>query len=228
MILKTKLYPPQARVELISRPRLIELFNQGVAKRLTLVSAPAGYGKSTLLGAWIRQAEVPVGWVSLDETDQDLVRFLTYFIAALQENEIYMADTLRLLGRLEEALSAYLSGYRYLQQAEALARKYNLEKERRQITKEIASLDFKPDTTRQTQTVIPPAAAQRSRLIEPLTERELNILRMLNTDLTGPEIAQELYVALSTVRFHTKNIYAKLGVSNRMAAVNQAKEFGLL
>ena len=60
-------------------------------------------------------------------------------------------------------------------------------------------------------------------LIEPLSERELEVLRLLGTDLTGPEIARELMVSLNTVRTHTKNIYSKLGVNNRRAAVRRAE-----
>ena len=64
-------------------------------------------------------------------------------------------------------------------------------------------------------------------LIEPLSERELEVLRLLKTDLKGPEIAHELMVSLSTVRTHTQNIYAKLGVNNRRAAVRRAEELNL-
>jgi LuxR family maltose regulon positive regulatory protein len=64
-------------------------------------------------------------------------------------------------------------------------------------------------------------------LIEPLSERELDVLRLLGTDLGGPEIARELIVSLSTVRTHTRNIYAKLGVNNRRAAVRRAAELDL-
>ncbi len=64
-------------------------------------------------------------------------------------------------------------------------------------------------------------------LIEPLSERELDVLRLLGTDLDGPEIARELVVSLNTVRTHTKNIYAKLGVNNRRAAVRRARELDL-
>ena len=64
-------------------------------------------------------------------------------------------------------------------------------------------------------------------LIEPLSERELDVLRLLGTDLGGPEIARELVVSLNTVRTHTKNIYAKLGVNNRRAAVRRAAELDL-
>jgi LuxR family maltose regulon positive regulatory protein len=64
-------------------------------------------------------------------------------------------------------------------------------------------------------------------LIDPLSERELDVLRLLGTELDGPAIARELMVSLNTVRTHTKNIYAKLGVTNRRAAVRRAAELGL-
>jgi LuxR family maltose regulon positive regulatory protein len=64
-------------------------------------------------------------------------------------------------------------------------------------------------------------------LIDPLSERELDVLRLLGTELDGPAIARELMVSLSTVRTHTKNIYAKLAVTNRRAAVRRAAELGL-
>jgi len=65
-------------------------------------------------------------------------------------------------------------------------------------------------------------------LIEPLSERELEVLRLLRTELNGPEIARELTVSLNTMRTHTKNIYNKLGVNNRRAAVRRAEELDLL
>jgi len=68
----------------------------------------------------------------------------------------------------------------------------------------------------------------RQGLIEPLSERELDVLRLLGSDLDGPDIARELVVSLSTVRTHTRSIYAKLGVNNRRAAVRRAEELDLL
>jgi LuxR family maltose regulon positive regulatory protein len=65
-------------------------------------------------------------------------------------------------------------------------------------------------------------------LIEPLSERELDVLRLLGTELDGPAIARELMVSLNTVRTHTKHIYAKLAVTNRRAAVRRAQELDLL
>ncbi len=61
-----------------------------------------------------------------------------------------------------------------------------------------------------------------------LSQRELDVLRLLNTELSGPEIARELVVALSTVRTHTKRIYSKLNVTNRRAAVKRAAQLNLI
>ena len=65
-------------------------------------------------------------------------------------------------------------------------------------------------------------------LIEPLTERELEVLRLLGTYLKGPEIARELTVSLNTLHTHTKNIFSKLGVNNRQAAIRRAEQLDLL
>jgi LuxR family maltose regulon positive regulatory protein len=65
-------------------------------------------------------------------------------------------------------------------------------------------------------------------LVDPLSARELDVLRLLGSDLDGPDIARELFVSLNTVRTHTKAIYTKLGVNNRRAAVRRAEELDLL
>jgi LuxR family maltose regulon positive regulatory protein len=72
------------------------------------------------------------------------------------------------------------------------------------------------------------AAAARQPLVEPLSDRELDVLRLLSSDLDGPDIARELTVSLNTLRTHTRSIYAKLGVNSRRAAVRQAAELDLL
>jgi len=85
-ILATKLYIPPSRRRVVVRPRLIERLNEGLVAgtKLTLVSAPAGFGKTTLIGEWVAGCGRPVAWLSLDEGDSDPRRFLTYLIAALQ------------------------------------------------------------------------------------------------------------------------------------------------
>ncbi len=73
-----------------------------------------------------------------------------------------------------------------------------------------------------------PAAPTAQPLIEPLSEREHEVLRLLHSELSGPQIARELMISLNTLRTHTKNIYGKLGVNNRIAALRRAAELGLL
>ncbi len=68
----------------------------------------------------------------------------------------------------------------------------------------------------------------KSEMVEPLSERELEVLRLLRSELSGPEISRELMVSLSTLRTHTQNIYAKLGVNNRRAATRRAIELNLM
>ena len=83
-ILATKLYIPPPRAKIVLRPRLIEQLNEGLDCKLTLISAPAGFGKTTLVSEWIASCGRPVAWLSLDEGDNEPTRFLTYLIAALQ------------------------------------------------------------------------------------------------------------------------------------------------
>jgi LuxR family maltose regulon positive regulatory protein len=84
-LLATKLYLPPVRSELVSRPRLIERLSAGVDCKLTLVSAAAGFGKTTLVAEWLDRVEYPCTWLSLDQGDNDPVQFMTYLIAALQK-----------------------------------------------------------------------------------------------------------------------------------------------
>ena len=86
-LLQTKLYIPRSQPNLISRPRLIKHLEDGLSRKLTLVSSPAGFGKTTLLSEWIHKCERPTAWISLDQGDNDPSRFLKYFITALQKNE---------------------------------------------------------------------------------------------------------------------------------------------
>jgi LuxR family maltose regulon positive regulatory protein len=83
-ILATKLYIPPSRPNLVLRPHLIERLNEGLHSKLTLISAPAGFGKTTLVSEWLAGCGRPVAWLSLDEGDNDPARFLAYFIASLQ------------------------------------------------------------------------------------------------------------------------------------------------
>ena len=93
-LLATKLYPPPLRSELVSRHRLIEKLNQGLYRKLTLISAPAGFGKTTLIGEWLgaiqkefkneNQPIYKTAWFSMDKDDNEETRFLNYFVTAIK------------------------------------------------------------------------------------------------------------------------------------------------
>jgi LuxR family transcriptional regulator, maltose regulon positive regulatory protein len=86
-LLTSKLYIPPLRPSLVPRPRLIQVLNEGLQmkKRLTLVPAPAGFGKTTLMVDWLKQIDVPVARLFLDEADNGLPRFLAYLAAAFPQ-----------------------------------------------------------------------------------------------------------------------------------------------
>ena len=92
-LLQAKLYIPPVRPELVPRPRLIERLNAGLDRKLTLISAPAGFDKSTLVSEWVLDCGRPVGWLSLDEGDNDFAHFVTHFIAALQRVKPGLGET---------------------------------------------------------------------------------------------------------------------------------------
>src|ERR671916_3026941 len=83
-ILATKLYVPPPQPRVVLRPRLTERLNEGLHRRLTLISAPAGFGKTTLVSGWLAGCQRPAAWLSLDEGDNDPARFLIYLVAALR------------------------------------------------------------------------------------------------------------------------------------------------
>ena len=83
-ILATKLYLPPLRPNVVSRPRLLDRLNEGLHNKLALISAPAGFGKTTLVSQWLAGCGRPAAWLSLDEGENDPARFLTYLVAAVQ------------------------------------------------------------------------------------------------------------------------------------------------
>ena len=83
-ILATKLYIPRLRPNVVIRLRLLDRLNEGLHSNLTLISAPAGFGKTTLVSQWLEGIGRPAAWLSLDEGENDPARFLTYLVAAVQ------------------------------------------------------------------------------------------------------------------------------------------------
>jgi LuxR family maltose regulon positive regulatory protein len=98
-ILRTKLHRPPAPGDYVHRARLSEYLDQQLERPLTLVSAPAGYGKSILVSSWLDTSRRPGAWYSLDEQDNDLRRFLSYFLSAVQT--VFPAPGLETLSMLK-------------------------------------------------------------------------------------------------------------------------------
>src|SRR6266516_3740614 len=92
-LLSTKLHAPRPRTHLVLRAHLVRQLQQGMARSLTLVSAPAGFGKSTLLAQWLMESSIPVAWLSLEADDNDPTRFLSYLITALQTRDAQLGMT---------------------------------------------------------------------------------------------------------------------------------------
>ena len=105
-ILVTKLYIPPPRSKIVLRPRLIERLNEGLlaSRKLIFISAPAGFGKTTLISEWAAESVQPVAWLSLDEGDNDPICFLTYLTAALQMITPNIGS--RLLGMIQSPQSS--------------------------------------------------------------------------------------------------------------------------
>ncbi len=104
LLVTTKICAPRLRPDLVSRPHLIERLRAGLHCPLTLVSAPAGYGKTTLLAGLANNVDLPVAWLSLDEGDNDPVRFWTHFISALQTKQPHIGNTVLQMLRSPEFL----------------------------------------------------------------------------------------------------------------------------
>jgi len=92
LLLSTKITIPRTQLKLVERPHLVAQLNSGLRRRLTLVSAPAGFGKTTLVAAWADGLDVPTAWLSLDDGDNDPVRFLSYLIAAFDHADAGLFD----------------------------------------------------------------------------------------------------------------------------------------
>lgn len=96
-LLATKLHVPRPRPHQVQRARLIQRLQQGMERTLTLISAPAGFGKTTLLANWLASSAIPVAWFSLEPQDNEPTRFLSYLIAALQTHNPRLGKTAQAL-----------------------------------------------------------------------------------------------------------------------------------
>ncbi|MBO0790969.1 MAG: transcriptional regulator, partial [Ktedonobacteraceae bacterium] len=105
LLFSTRLQVPHPKARLVSRPHLVEQLQQGRERGLTLISAPAGFGKTTLLSQWLAQSSRPVAWLSLEAQDNDPTRFFSSLIAALQTGDLRLGSTALALLQTGEPLS---------------------------------------------------------------------------------------------------------------------------
>jgi LuxR family transcriptional regulator, maltose regulon positive regulatory protein len=96
-LLATKIHFPRPRSHLMHRPRLTQRLQQGMRRALALISAPVGFGKSTLLSDWLTAGSIPVAWLSLDPQDNEPVRFLSYLLAAVQAYDPHLMSGVQVL-----------------------------------------------------------------------------------------------------------------------------------
>src|SRR5512134_2077204 len=92
-LLHTKLMPPRLHTALIPRDDLLSRLDAGLTKKLTVVAAPTGYGKTTLVSQWIATRNFSSAWVTLDENDNDPSRFWTYLVTALRTIDLALGKT---------------------------------------------------------------------------------------------------------------------------------------
>ncbi len=112
ILIHTKLMPPRVNNTLIDRPRLWEKLDLGLQRKLSLVSAPAGYGKTMLVSAWLPDVSRPAAWISLDENDNDLMLFLRYVVSAIRSLfPAACADTLQLIQAGQSLPPGYLAAH---------------------------------------------------------------------------------------------------------------------
>jgi LuxR family maltose regulon positive regulatory protein len=102
----TKLHLPSTRSPLVQRKHLLEKLNQGFSSKLILISAAAGFGKTTILSEWVQQVKLPIAWLSLDERDNDPTRFWLYFVTALQQGVPHLGKATLAMLRSAESSSA--------------------------------------------------------------------------------------------------------------------------
>lgn len=93
-IINTKLYMPRDKGTLVVRPGLVQHLNSGIENKLTLVSASAGFGKTTLLTQWLKDVDRSIAWISLDSSDSNIFRFLSYVVSSLQKITPSIDDSL--------------------------------------------------------------------------------------------------------------------------------------
>lgn len=223
-LLTTKLVAPQLPLALVSRPHLLTELDATPVHRLVLLSASVGFGKTTLLSAWARQSNSRVAWLTLDEQDNDPIRFWSYMIAAFRKADLPVGEaTLALLQsphplQLPDALTSLINELADLEQETTLILDdYHVIRDQTIHESLQFLLDHLPPRLRLllASRVDPPLALARRRARGQVVE-----IRDADLRLNSEE----------TTRFLTQvaNILSKLGAENRTQAIAYARSRSLL
>jgi LuxR family maltose regulon positive regulatory protein len=191
----------------------------------------------THLDEYIIYVRVLIAQGQLDQADDLLSRMLEMaekaeWMGKVIEILVLQALAFQAQGRSDSALSS-LERALILAEPEGYIRTFADEGEpMAHLLRHAASRDFATEYVGKLLGVFEPSVSEQQSsttkmLLEPLSERELEVLCLLKTDLSGPEIAGQLSIALTTMRFHTRNIYSKLNVNNRRGAIRKAEELKL-
>jgi ATP/maltotriose-dependent transcriptional regulator MalT len=206
-LLATKLHLSPPRSNMVACSQVLGTLDEGLSNPLILVSAPAGFGKTTLLGQWIATRGLRCAWLSLDPADNEPIRFCT----SISGSHRYVLD------RWPDTAQAFLLW------TSVPERLYDRFAEPLRACLQQAQLDSLPQLHR--------GAAEwceRHGQVEPLSEREVDVLRLVSQGFSNEQIAEQLIIAIGTVKAHVHHIYGKLEVSGRVQALVRARELGLL
>jgi ATP/maltotriose-dependent transcriptional regulator MalT len=282
-LLATKLHIPHLRMDVVQRPRLTRRLNEGATRKLTFVTAPAGFGKTTLLSEWVTQCRLATAWISLHPDDNHPPRFFSYLIAALEALQHGIGEQVHsllhtsqppllepVLTTLLNALTAIpydfalvLDDYHFindLQIHQGLI--FLLEHLPLQMHLIIASRVELPiplahlrgqgqvtelhDMQQYVEKLLPILGEDQSSArnglsrahkslsmedqppVEPLSKREVEIVRFIAAGMSNLEIAQQMVITVGTVKWHLANIYGKLNVHSRTQALARASDLGML
>jgi ATP/maltotriose-dependent transcriptional regulator MalT len=243
---------PPLRPDLVPRPGLFARLDAGLTCKLLLVSAPAGFGKTSLVSAWLQQRNLLAAWLALDAGDNDPARLLLYLVTALQQLDPALGRTIPNLLQaspglpLESMLGTLINDLATRTAPTMLAPEGYVRLFLDEgawvpplLVQGLANGDWELATAcyaRRLRDAFAPAntgphaplPGSHPRLVEPLTGREAQILRLLAAGHNSTQIADQLVVAPSTVRSHIKSLYGKLDVHSRHEALSQARALELI
>jgi|GEM_PF-2765288 len=215
-LIKTKLSIPQNRSKMVQRTALTEKLDKGLSseKLLSLVSAPPGYGKTSLIAEWANKSALNFAWFTIDSGDNEPVRFFTYMVAALQRFDNSIGLAVRSLLDAPQFPSVDMLAGVLSNEIEEMPEKAVLVLD-----------DFQYINSKAVLETLRCLLENRLQKLHMVSGRELEILGLISEGLSNQEIADKLFISVGTTKWHITNIFSKLGVKNRVQAVDAGKAY---